>query len=381
MRVAIVSESFLPTVNGVTTSVRHVLEHLERAGHEAMVICPAAGAPASYAGFPVHEVPALGYRQFPVGLPSPHVQRLLAEFRPDVVHAASPFLLGGQALAAARRLGIPSVAIYQTDVAGYARRNRLGAATRLAWQLVRRVHEPADLTLAPSTAALQDCTAAGIPDLALWGRGVDIERYKPRNRLRRDVRALRRVLSPNGEIVVGYVGRIAPEKQVERIAELRGLKGVRFAVVGDGPALPAVRRRLHGMPVVWLGRLSGQQLADAYAAFDLFVHTGTEETFGQTLQEAGATGIPVVAPRAGGPIDIVDHGVTGLLFDPEAPGDFRAAVTALVSDAGRRARFGESGRRRMLSRSWEVVCGELVDHYLSVLGTPIPADDAVPTAR
>jgi phosphatidylinositol alpha 1,6-mannosyltransferase len=156
---------------------------------------------------------------------------------------------------------------------------------------------------------------------------------------------------------------------------------VRFAIVGDGPALPSVTRRLRGMPVVWLGRLSGRQLADAYAAFDLFVHTGTEETFGQTLQEAGATGIPVVAPRAGGPIDIVDHGVTGLLFDPGAPGDFRSAVAALTSDAGRRARFGESGRRRMLSRSWDAVCGELVDHYLSVLGTPIPTADAVPTAR
>ena len=137
MRVVVVSESFLPTTNGVTTSVRKVLDHLALRGHEALVIVPAAGAPREYAGFPVVEVPALAYRQFPVGLPSPFLQKTIADFRPDVIHAASPFLLGAQAIGAGRRLGIPSVAIFQTDVAGYARRNGLAAATRFAWRVVR----------------------------------------------------------------------------------------------------------------------------------------------------------------------------------------------------------------------------------------------------
>ena len=94
MRVAVVSESFLPTVNGVTTSVLRVLDHLAAQGHEAIVICPDAGAPAEYAGFRIHQVPSIAYRQFPVGLPSPQVQRILSGFGPDVLHAASPFLLG-----------------------------------------------------------------------------------------------------------------------------------------------------------------------------------------------------------------------------------------------------------------------------------------------
>ena len=126
MRVAIVTESFLPTVNGVTTSVCRVLDHLRSGGHDAIVICPEAGAPDDYAGFRVHQVPSVAYRQFPVGLPGPQVQRILSRFAPDVVHAASPFLLGAQAIAAANRIGVPSVAVYQTDVAGYARRNGLG---------------------------------------------------------------------------------------------------------------------------------------------------------------------------------------------------------------------------------------------------------------
>lgn len=363
MRVAIVSESFLPTVNGVTTSVRKVLDHLAAHGHEAIVIVPAAGAPREYAGFRVHEVPAFAYRQFPVGLPSPQVQRLIAEFRPDVVHAASPFLLGAQAIAAAGRLGIPSVAIFQTDVAGYARRNRLGAATRFAWRVVRWIHEGADLTLVPSSASQADLEAAGVQRLERWGRGVDLDGYHPRNRLDPAAQRLRRRLSAHGETVVGYVGRIAPEKQVQRMAALRGLPGIHIALVGDGPSTPAVKRELRGMPVTWLGSLSGPDLAAAYASFDVFLHTGTEETFGQTVQEAHASGLPVIAPRAGGPIDLIDHGVDGFLYDPSNDSQLRAFVEALVIDLPLRSRMGEAGRRAVLGKSWEAVCGELVDYY------------------
>ena len=363
MRVAIVTESFLPTVNGVTNSVCKVLDHLRAEGHEAMVIVPAAGSPREYAGFAVHEVPAIAYRQFPVGLPSPHVQRLLASFAPDVVHAASPFLLGAQAIAAASRLGIPSVAIFQTDVAGYARRNHLGAATAFAWRVVRWIHEGAATTLVPSSASMADLTAAGIRRLARWGRGVDLVRYHPANRQSAATIALRDQLAPSGETVIGYVGRIAPEKQVERFAALRGLPGIRLAIVGDGPSVPAAKRALAGMPVTWLGRLGGAELATAYASFDVFVHTGTEETFGQTLQEAFASGVPVIAPRSGGPIDLVDHGVNGFLFEPTDDTGLRHHVAQLSTDRAARLRMGEAGRRSVIGRSWHSVCAELITHY------------------
>lgn len=363
MRVVVVSESFLPTVNGVTNSVKKVLDHLAANGHEAIVIVPAAGAPSHYAGFRVHEVPALAYRQFPVGLPHPLVQKLIADFRPDVVHAASPFLLGAQAISAAGRLGIPSVAIFQTDVAGYARRNHLGAATKVAWRIVRWIHEGADLTLVPSSSSMADLEAAGIRRLERWGRGVDLTTYHPRNRQDAATLRLRERLAPRGELVVGYVGRLAPEKQVERMTTLRGLDNVRFAVVGDGPSLPTLRRQFSGMPVAFLGSLSGSELAAAYAACDIFVHTGTEETFGQTIQEAHASGLPVVGPHAGGPIDLIDHGTNGYLYDPEDNGQFRAFVEALVIDDELRARMGEAGRRGVLGRSWDGVCAQLVEYY------------------
>lgn len=369
MRVAVVTESFLPTVNGVTNSVCKVLDHLERRGHEAIVIAPAAGAPKRYSSFRVHEVPALDYRQFPVALPSPRVQRLIDDFAPDLVHAASPFLLGGQALFAAKIRRIPSVAIFQTDVAGYSKRNNLRAMEDVAWWMIRRIHNTADLTLAPSTTSIHDLEDAGIGPLGLWGRGVDLERYHPRNRLTGTSQRLRKRLHAGEKVVVGYVGRVAPEKQLERLSALRGIPNAQFVVVGDGPSMDAVTRELKGMPVHFAGRLSGADLAHAYASFDVFVHTGTEETFGQTVQEAHATGLPVVAPYAGGPIDLVDHGGDGYLFDPRSAGDsdLRRWVERLVADPELRARMGEAGRRRVRDRSWERICDELLGHYERVI--------------
>jgi phosphatidylinositol alpha 1,6-mannosyltransferase len=367
MRVVVVSESFLPTVNGVTNSVKKVLDHLAANGHEAIVIVPAAGAPKEYAGFRVHEVPAIAYRQFPMGLPSPLVQKLIADFQPDVIHAASPFLLGAQAIAAGGRLGIPSVAIFQTDVAGYAKRNHLGALTKVAWRIVRWIHEGADLTLVPSSASMADLEAAGIRRLDRWGRGVDLTTYHPNNRADAATQRLRQRLAPRGEVIVGYVGRLAPEKQVERMGALRGLDGIRLVLVGDGPSMPLLKKQFAGMPVTMLGSMGGADLATAYSSFDVFLHTGTEETFGQTVQEAHATGIPVVAPRAGGPIDLVDHGVNGFLYTPGDDGQLRAFVEGLVIDDELRARMGEAGRRAVLGKSWSGICDELVGHYESVI--------------
>jgi phosphatidylinositol alpha 1,6-mannosyltransferase len=381
MRVAVVSESFLPTVSGVTTSVCKVLDYLARAGHDAMVIAP-AGAPSSYAGFPVHTVPAIAYRQFPVGLPSLAVHRLLNDFRPDVLHAASPFLLGAQGIAAANRLDVPSVAIFQTDVAGYASRNHLGQATAWAWRYVKWVHDGADLNLVPSSASMTDLQRVGVRRLARWTRGVDLVGYHPNRKSDPAVAALRSQVAPHGEVIVGYVGRIAPEKQVERFRALRGVAGIRLVLVGDGPSEPLVRAALDGMPVTWLGRLSGAELATAYASFDIFVHAGTEETFGQTIQEAHAAGLPVVAPASGGPIDLVQHGENGYLFTPDNERDLKRCVVRLVENPALRRRMGESGRRGVLGRSWESVCGTLLDYYEQAIDarSAVRATTAIPVS-
>lgn len=377
VRVAIVTESFLPALNGVTTSVCKVLECLRAGGHDALVVAPGTtpwadtAAPERYAGYPVHTVSSLPIRQFRVGLPSYELETVLHRFRPDVVHVASPFVLGVRGLTAARALGIPSVAIYQTDMPSYIRQHSgpVGDLTaRAAWRWIRRIHSQADITLAPSTAALEDLAAHDVPRVALWGRGVDSTLFHPDRRADPETATLRRRLAPDGEVLIGYVGRLAPEKELHRLIELNGLPNTRIVLVGDGPSTEVLREQLPG--AVLLGRREGLDLARSYAAFDLFVHTGTRETFGQTLQEAAAAGLPVVAPARGGPVDLIDDGTTGLLFDPDRPGALREVVARLATGdlAAERELMGTTGRARVEERSWPALTEQLIGYYARAIG-------------
>ncbi|MFI9007128.1 glycosyltransferase family 4 protein [Actinosynnema sp. NPDC053489] len=362
MRVAIVTESFLPQVNGVTNSVLRVLDHLRANGHRALVVAPGAGAD-EHLGTPVVRVPAVDLPRFsslPVGVPTRRVLTALADFRPDVVHLASPFVMGARGLSAARRLGVPTVAVYQTDVAGFAGHYGLGLTARAAWRWTRRLHAQADRTLAPSTWAVEALREHGVPRVHRWGRGVDVELFHPG---RRDD-ALRASLAPDGELLVGYVGRLSPEKRVDRLAVLADVPGVRLVVVGEGPEEARLRRDLPG--AAFLGFRSGTDLAAAYASLDVFVHTGPHETFCQAVQEALASGVPVVAPDVGGPRDLVRPD-TGYLFADDA--GLRRAVLEL-GDELRRRRYGQAARRWVRGRTWSAVCDELLGHYAAVLGLP-----------
>ncbi|MDQ3402206.1 MAG: glycosyltransferase family 1 protein [Actinomycetota bacterium] len=359
MRVAIVTESFLPQVNGVTNSVLRVLEYLHQRGHSAMVIAPGVG-PDRYLHARVTRVRAVDLpviTSLPIGVPSPKMLTDLTEFQPDVVHLASPFVLGAGGLWAAKRLGVPTVAVYQTDVAGFAAAYGLSRGARAAWRWIRRVHAGADRTLAPSTASVRQLTEHGVPRVHRWARGVDTKRFAPEH----VDRGLRAELAPHGELLVGYVGRLAPEKQVEKLAALNARPNVRVVVVGDGPDTDVLRER---MPrAAFLGFRDGAALAAAYASLDVFVHTGPHETFCQAVQEAMASGVPVLAPNAGGPRDLVDHGRTGFLLDPA---DFEAELLSSVdrlADALLRRRMGAAGRAAVADRTWSAVCEELMGHY------------------
>lgn len=385
MRIAIVTESFLPSINGVTTSVCRVADHLRASGHDAVILAPRSrdATPPTYGEFPVHRIASVPVRQFDVGLPHGEIESILADFGPDVVHVASPFVLGARGLKAANRLGLPSVAVFQTDMAAYLRQHTPGpagvAAAATAWRWIRKIHSWADLTLAPSTDSLATLAAHGVPRTDRWVRGVDAELFSPAWRADAATRAMRRALAPDGEVIVGFVGRLAPEKELDRLVEVADLPGTRLVLVGDGPSRVSVGRLLTeavanapGRPnrsPVFLGARQGDDLARAYAALDVFVHTGTRETFGQTIQEAGASGLPVVVPRAGGPVDLVTDGDNGYLFDPSRPGSLREQVCRVLGSQEHRAELGRRGLGRVQGRSWEAVVDRLVEHYVAVLST------------
>ena len=367
MRVAIVAESFLPNVNGVSNSVLRVLEHLRRTGHEALVIAPdnPPGQPRAdrvHDGIRVHRVPSRMFPKvttLPLGVPMPRMVSVLRGFDPDVVHLASPALLGYGGVKAARWLGVPTVAVYQTDVPGFAASYGIPLTTRAAWAWFRHLHTLADRTLAPSSVTMESLVAQRFPRVHKWARGVDVLRFAPSARSE----GLRQHWSPAGKPIVGFVGRLAPEKHVERLIALAANDSVQLVIVGDGIDQTKLQS---AMPTaVFTGALYGEELSAAYASMDVFVHTGEHETFCQVVQEALASGLPVIAPDAGGPRDLVAPYRTGLLlpvneFEARLPG----AVGHLLAE---RHRYAPAARRSVLGRSWPVICDELLCHYEAVL--------------
>ncbi|MET8651955.1 glycosyltransferase family 4 protein [Nocardia aurea] len=371
MRVAIVSESFLPNMNGVVNSVLHIIDHLDRHGHEALVIAPDTPrgmppAPRQHGRFRVHRVPAVmvpRISSLPVGLPQPGITAAIGEFGADVVHLASPFLLGAGGLGAAVRLDLPTVAVYQTDVAGFAKSYGLGLTAKAAWHWTRRIHEGATRTLAPSRAAAEDLRTHGIPRVHRWGRGVDIARFAPSAR---SARTRASWLAGSQRLLVGFVGRLAPEKHVERLAVLAHDPDIQLVIVGDGPDRTALSRLMPN--AVFTGELGGAELAQAYASLDVMVHAGEHETFCQGVQEALAAGVPVIGPDAGGPRDLIAHCRNGYLLPVDRFEELLPSAVGALRDPEIRARFAHSARGSVLHRTWPAICAELMGHYGEVTG-------------
>ncbi|MYM19847.1 glycosyltransferase [Brevibacterium sp. 5221] len=353
-------------MNGVVHSILRVLEHLDERGDEVLVIAPQAPLrPEHVAGARVAGVPSFalpGYRRVRVAAGGvPRIRRLLADFAPDVVHLASPFVLGWRAALACEELGLPAVAVYQTEVPAYAARYGLPGLEKALWTHVRALHARAALTLAPSSHALDQLADHGIERLALWARGVDAHRFDPAHRSQR----WRRTVAPGGERIIGCVGRLAAEKQVGDLAALLDIAGTRLVIVGEGPQRRRLEAALPG--AVFTGFLGGDALAQAVAGFDLMVAPGELETFCQTIQEAMASGVPVIAPARGGPLDLVDSSRTGWLYAPGDLAGMRAHALDLLGDEAKRRAFGQAARRAVEARSWKGVCSQLVGHYAAAI--------------
>jgi phosphatidylinositol alpha 1,6-mannosyltransferase len=363
MRVALISETFLPSVNGVTTTLCRLLEHLERRGGKAILFAP-LGAPSMYAGarvVPLGSLPLPFYPEVQLTPPQWGITAQLRRFKPDLVHAVGPLVLGSVVPVVANTLRVPLVSSYHTDFGAYSQHYGIGFLKHGVDRYLRWIHNRCMLTLCPSSATLRDLQRLGFRRLRVWGRGVDTARFHPDHRSA----AWREGIGARPEDrVLLYVGRLAPEKRVDLLADaLLGLPNVRLVIVGDGPARSDLERRMADLPVHFTGYLRGDDLATAYASANAFVFPSPTETFGQVVQEAMSSGLPVVGARSGGTLDLVRPGVNGLLFDPGSAADLHAQLDRLLADAPTLATMGRRGRALAETRSWPVLLDELLGYY------------------
>jgi phosphatidylinositol alpha 1,6-mannosyltransferase len=268
MRVLISAESFLPRSNGVTNSVLRVARYLILRGHEVLLIASGEG-PDVVGEIQVRRVPALALKRIAqVDIPRVKVKTLmpiLDDFKPDVIYLASPFLLGEQVRKAAVRAGIPTIANYQTDVSGFIEFYGLTGAKAFVEKRIRKIHNGSTLTLAPSQSSISYLKSLGVENVDFWGRGVDLKQFSPEWRKKK----LRKSWGADEEtIVIGFVGRLAPEKQVHKlgtladVGNLAGKKTVQV-IVGDGPSRNALETSLPN--AIFTGHLSGEALDEGTA--------------------------------------------------------------------------------------------------------------------
>lgn len=381
MRIAMFTETFLPSTDGIVTRLLATLRHLGDAGHEVLLFAP-AGGPAQYGAARVIGVPPFRFFLYPeknFALPRPGLGRHLRAFQPDLVHVVNPAFLGLAGIYYAKRLRVPLVASYHTNVPHYARHYRLNWLEPALWWYFRTLHNQASLNLCTSRATLHELAAHGFERLELWDRGVDVDLF---SRARRSEEMRRRLCGGQADAntrVLLYVGRLAAEKGIERIRPaLARLPDVHFAVVGDGPHRKSLEACFAGTRTTFLGYLHGETLAEAYASADGFIFPSTTETLGLVLFEAMAAGLPVVAADSAPTREVLADGAAGFIFDPHRPDSLVQALCAMFYDPARREAVIRRGRETAAQLDWRGPTEQLLRYYRRVLAQPAPVPTAVP---
>jgi glycosyltransferase involved in cell wall biosynthesis len=382
MRLTLVTETFAPQVNGVSRTLGQLVHHMEKAGDEVQVVHPNYGQASTRAHD--HQVASFVlpfYREVSVPFPPFRaVHRAIDAFRPDVVHVATEITLGLSALRYSLRREIPTVSSFHTNFDQYCDHYRLGWAKGLAWRYLRWFHNRTRETYVPSRATIEELEARGFERLVLWPRGVDGQLFRPDRPGRAKVREALG-FGPD-DVVIGHVSRLAAEKNVMHLAQALREVGearpdARFLFVGDGPARSELEEEM-GPNARFVGYQGGEDLADHYAAADLFAFASLTETFGNVVLEALASGLPSVVIRAGGVGEIVRSGETGILIEPEdPPSQMARALIGLVDDPTLRREMAEAARAYALSQTWDAIMGRLRDRYLAVADRGAPVAEPV----
>ncbi|WP_246071716.1 glycosyltransferase [Miniimonas arenae] len=369
----VVTESWLPSTNGVVRSVQQVLAHLVDQGADVSLVAPGATQASVPDGVthvlatPCVPLARLGYA---ASVPTPGLERFVRRHRPDVVHVASPFLLGAQAIRAGAELGVPTVAVYQTDVAAFAAAHGFAVASSSAWRWIVRTHRGATRTLVCTQDAVRALRVRGVPRVHHWQRGVDLELFDP---ARRSHAERRRLAGGRDVPVVGYLGRLALEKELHLLEALAERDDLALAVIGDGPSRELLQQRLPR--ATFTGFLGGEDLARATASLDVFVHPGRHETLCQGAMQAMAAGVPAVVPAAGGAAELVPD-AAGRRFTPGSATQLADAVDAVLRD---RDRLGERARELSQGRSLAASLRALEQHWAGAVAAHAAQRTAGPT--
>lgn len=361
LRIALVSETWPPEVNGVAMTMARLADGLRERGHAIHVVRPRQGKEPSVSQTEtlVRGLPLPGYKDLQFGMPSDRTLReLWQKERPDVIHAVTEGPLGWSALRVARALGIPVTSSYHTHFDGYSKHYGVSLVGPLISAWLRRFHRRTLSTMAPTTALVNKLTQARVPGARLLGRGVDTGLFAPHRRCE----SLRKEwgVGPDSLVVIN-VGRMAPEKNLKLAARAFAAiaaetTGARMVWVGDGPSRASLEK--HNPTHIFTGAKHGEELARCYASADLFLFPSLTETYGNVVPEAMASGLAVVAYQDAAAAELINSGENGLTAEPGVEAAFVAAACRMARDHWLRQRCRDAAHQRVAAIGWDSVINE-----------------------
>ena len=373
MKIAFFTETFLPKVDGIVTRLTKTIEYLVKNGDDVIVFCP-EGSPNNYKGAKIIGVAAMPlplYPELKLGLPGPAVSEALEEFQPDLIHVVNPAVLGLGGIWLAKTNNIPLIASYHTHLPKYLEHYGMGMLEPLLWELLKAAHNQALLNLCTSTAMVNELESKGIRRTALWQRGVDTNSFKPEYR-NQEMRAKLLGKYPDTGSLLIYVGRLSAEKQIERIKPvLEKIPDASLALVGDGPYRSQLEKIFENTKTNFIGYLSGEELASAYASGDIFLFPSSTETLGLVLLEAMAAGCPVIGANKGGIPDIINDGINGCLYDPDQDDNGEEslidATKKILQDSSKKEKMRIAARTEAEKWDWNQATLQLKNFYAETL--------------
>jgi len=357
MRIAIFTDTYFPQVNGVSKYLEEMQKYMDNYDIDYQLFVPQKPIGMEMNNITsFYGMPFLLYPELKISWPSRNrIKSTLDKFNPDVIYLPTPLSIGMAGLKYAKRNGIPIVSTYHTNFPQYLRYYHLDSLQKAVWKYLRWFHSFSQINFCPSMETIEQLQNHGINNLDLSNNGIDCAVFSPEIRSEE----LRKLFAPEGEVLLLYVGRVAPEKDLDVLIRSIGLLNnaqvaFKLLVVGDGPALKALQEQ-DIANVIFTGYKSGRELQEIYASSDIFVFPSRTETFGNVILEAMASGLPVVAAYAGGVKESLIDMSNGLAFTPGDEKEMADCILRLVVDSKLRKILADNARSFALARTWDVI--------------------------
>lgn len=373
MKIAIFSDTFSPQINGVTKNLDKLIEYLTMKEIDYMVFAPETPGEKEV----VYEkniqrllsLPFVLYPELRISLPNYiKIRNQLKDFNPDIIHLVTPFNIGLSGFKYARRNNIPFVSSYHTNFDQYLDYYNLQLLEKPVWSYLRWFHNQSFINFCPSQSTMEDLKEKGFINLDVWKRGIDTNQFSPDYR----DEDLRRKYNLNDKIVLLYVGRVAPEKNLKllinsiKILNNKYHDKIALLITGDGPSTKEIKKTSPDN-VVFTGFQIGEDLLKIYASADIFTFPSVTETYGNVIIEAMSAGLPVLAILAGGVKENLINNYNGLACRDNDLNEFTDKLERLIINKNIRKELGHNARQYALSLSWDEIFNKLIDSYQKII--------------